>query len=149
MDPSACLALAESLGLNPGDILSIQSATARRKAPLMAASAPLWGLNLWISGSEYILLDTKGFVAVTFDSEVALALCTLESRLGPGATRCLLQVPVIDPMAAITALDPRFTTRVKPVEDRHKINPKAPREKPKGVKPSLAPEVLASLLADL
>jgi hypothetical protein len=145
MNPQLCLEAAESLGLSAGTIFSLQHSTiTERKAATMAAVPHLYGLRLWVSGEEILLIDTQGFVARTTDRGTAILLCRLESTLGPGAVRVLLSREPTDPFAAITALDPRFRLKPKPVEERHRINPKTPR----GAS-LISPEVLANILSEL
>ena len=110
-----------------------------RREALMAATPKLWGLNLWINGASYVLLDERGYVASTIKLEVMLKLIRFESTLGPGTVRQLLARPIIDPLTAI------FFAEAK---KRLPLPPNTPSDETKN-RPRLNPTIFADLLRQL
>lgn len=140
-DSSELLLKAQAFGLTPH--LPTLSATSFSKASLMAFRPGLWGLQVWISGENFFLLDEKGFVCQTDQMDLTILLISFESKEGPGAVRTLLSREILSPTSAVKVLTSKF-------------NPKA--EVP-SVKPEPAPRPLrrrklsdadfAALLKDL
>lgn len=78
------------------------------KEPLMAFRAEIWGLGLWYSGREYLILDEKGFLTKTPDGSLALRLISFESVHGPGALRAVLKREILNPQGAVQVLKTKF-----------------------------------------
>lgn len=131
------------LGVKDEDLGAlIRNGIEARKEQLFAATPRLHGLQLWVDGPRYNLLDEKGFVCWTDDHEQAISLCRLESILGPGAVRTLLKKEPIDPLAAVVAYAAIYRRIPKPVEKKEKTG-----HATKGA--SLSPEIFKNLLEDL
>lgn len=139
MDEKKLLETRDQLGLESELPSLVLSRLNERREALMAATPKLWGLNLWISGENYVLLDEKGFLASTKNVELVLRLIRFESTLGPGATRALLARPIIDPVAAI------FIAEAK---KRLPLPPNIPTGEGRA-KTALNPSVFADLLKQL
>lgn len=113
------------------------SRVSSRREGLMAATAKIWGLNLWIDGGTFILLDERGFLCSSLVLGQVIRLCTVESILGPGAVRAILSRPIIDPNSEIFVVESRKRVPLPP-------NAVAPKNKPR-----LDPAVFAALLKEL
>ena len=77
----------------------------------MAFRPSLWGLHVWITGEDIILLDEKGYVCSTKNKLLAFALVGFESKFGPGALRVVLKRSVLDPLALVRKEAPKYNPK--------------------------------------
>lgn len=138
MDEKQLAFAAAELSLDDEVLQTLQRSQVNdRREALMASTGKIWGLNVWIKGDDYVLLDEKGFVCSTRKWSLVAVLCQFESAQGSGALRSLLRRPIKDPYAAIFLANP--PKRLPPPVN----TPTLPS------KPTMAPDRFASLLGEI
>ena len=86
-----------------------------KKEALMAFRPALWGLHVWVSGEDLVLMDEKGFLC-TFTVAyypMVLELVRFESVQGPGALRAVLKRPLLDPAKAIQVAKSKYNPKAE------------------------------------
>jgi len=128
-----------SAAFTPAELIALgKSRFNDRKMALFAATPLLHGLQLWITGADYVLLDEKGYLCSTTDQTLTLRLCRFESLHGPGTTRALLRQPVVDPTAAVFFVEAKKRVPLPP-------NVPSTRDEKRALSPSVFAELLRQI----
>ena len=99
------------LGLTP-HLPSLRLSHSTKEA-LMAFRPGLWGLQIWISGKDFTLLDERGFLCKVDQAHLALALVTFESTEGPGACGEVLGREGVPPSSGVRVLTSKFNPKAE------------------------------------